>query len=166
MQFQHARCDERRGSFHVVRVISNLLFRPIHHYNSPACAETFLNYGGDIFTCSISRGVAETYSRKRVYNCSYADSKFETFMSGIFTTVCYFIVRSLFLLFFSTRFSFSLSPSLFFRSLYPSFYQAALFLIPHERSCVAGAPSSIENSYEVGVAVTWLLRTRKEAFGT
>lgn len=89
---------------------------------------------GDIFTCSISRGVAETYSRKRVYNCSYADSKFETFMSGIFTTVCYFIVRSLFLLFFPTCFSFSLSPSLFFRSLYPSFYQAALFLIPHERS--------------------------------
>lgn len=27
MQFEHARCDERRGSFHVVLVISNLLFR-------------------------------------------------------------------------------------------------------------------------------------------
>jgi len=128
MQFQHARCDERRGSFHVVRVISNLLFRPIHHYNSPACAGNFPELRGDIFTCSISRGVAETYSRKRVYNCSYTDSKLKLSWGAdllLFVILSYVLCFS----FFCFYFSFFLSVALFMLIL-----SSILFLISHERS--------------------------------
>lgn len=160
MQFQHARCDERRGSFHVVLVISNLLFRPIHHYNSPARGKLSWITGWHFYVPD-KPGVAETYSRKRVYNCSYTDSKFGTFMSGIFTTVWYFTVRSLF---FSASLSFS-SPLfiLFSFSSFPAAFSLApfvslsstLFLIPHEHSVSPAYRSSpIENSYEVRVAVT------------
>lgn len=89
MQFEHAWCDECRGSFHVVLVISNPLYRPIRTIitrascmcpiSVPARArarENFPELRGDIFMRSISRTyVGKTYSRARAYNCSLREFK-------------------------------------------------------------------------------------------